>query len=99
MVELLHQLIIKLRQNAIENIFAYRIMKRLTGWEDVKQHTNVIVGPVYIFLTNMKFGINRAPWIQIICKVRSKSTQNRKLMCHVICSSNIWHTTKSLSDP
>jgi hypothetical protein len=43
--------------------FASLSVKMLTGLQDVKQETNFIVDPVYFFLTNLKYGTNRASWI------------------------------------
>jgi hypothetical protein len=65
----------------IHDIFAPLCMRRLTGWQNVKQETNFTYGPVCFSLTIMKYGINSASRIVIICQARSK---NHELLCTVI---------------
>ena len=75
----------KLRQKDIQEIFAFLSMKRLTGWQDMKQQINFSVGPVYFLIINVvwtKHGfldLNHLPYAQ-------QNTQNQKPMCLVIYS-------------
>ena len=71
-----------------------KVWRRL---QDVKQQTNFTVGPIYIFLTSMKYGTNRTSRIWIIYKVPRKNTQNHK-HCYLELSylgNNRWLTCSS----
>jgi len=41
---------------------------------------NITFGPVYFFLTNIKYGMDRAIQFETICKVDDKSTQNHAVI-------------------
>jgi hypothetical protein len=60
-------------------------MKWLTGQQDVKQKTNITVGPVYFFLPSNKYDLKHLSSAQ-----PNKKNQNHKLMCTAIYSLKLF---------